>query len=225
MIKDYPRQCTQVLPSAVADAVNDVLRGVMENGGFGTLYGLQLQQQSAGKTGTTNSANSVWFVGYTPNLAGASMIAGVNNFGSPDSLIGKTIGGSTLYSASGSGTAGPMWGDTMHAIEKWLPDEKFQAPSATEISGVLVNVPATGGMSVDGARSKLENLGFTVEVGSMRYSSYPRGTVAFTDPGSNGQQSSGDVVTIYPSDGTPYVPPKKVVKKSKKKKKNGNNNG
>lgn len=228
LLKDYPRQCTQVMPSAVADAVNDILRGVQEGNGFGAINGLSLGQQSAGKTGTTNSSFSVWFVGYTPNLAGASMIAGVTPTGIPDSLIGKTIGGSTLYSASGSGTAGPMWGDAMHTIEKWLKDETFQAPSATEITGVLVDVPSTGGLSVDSAKARLEDLGFKVIVGSERDSSYPRGTVAYTDPGSGGQQSSGDVVTIYPSDGTPYVPPQpsKPKKQSKPKKPgNGNNQG
>ncbi|WP_156388554.1 MULTISPECIES: penicillin-binding protein [unclassified Nocardioides] len=219
LLKDYPRKCTQVLPSAVADAVNDVLRGVQEGDGFGAINGLALGQQSAGKTGTTNSANSVWFVGYTPNLAGASMIAGVKEDGGPDSLIGKTIGGSTLYSASGSGTAGPMWGDAMHVIEQWLDDETFTPPSSTEISGVLVDIPPTGGMNVDDAKATLEDLGFKVIVASGQVdSSYNQGTVAYTDPGSGGQQSSGDVVTIYVSDGSPYVPPKQDPPKKKKKK-------
>ena len=39
--------------AAVADAVNDILRGVQEPGGFGYDAGLALNQPSAGKTGTT----------------------------------------------------------------------------------------------------------------------------------------------------------------------------
>ena len=89
VIKAYPKECQQVLPSAVADAVNDVLRGVMEPGGFGNNAGINTAQISAGKTGTTNSQQSVWFVGYTPNLAAASMIAGANQEGSPDTIVGK----------------------------------------------------------------------------------------------------------------------------------------
>src|SRR3546814_16644882 len=81
------------MPAATADAVNDSLRGVNEAGGFGYQNNIQPNQPSAGKTGTTNSANSVWFVGYTPTLAGASMIAGANADGSPSSLIGKSVGG------------------------------------------------------------------------------------------------------------------------------------
>src|SRR5690606_33001418 len=49
VLKEYPKDCTQVLPGAVADAVNDVLRGVQEPGGFGYSRGLALPQQSAGK--------------------------------------------------------------------------------------------------------------------------------------------------------------------------------
>lgn len=224
-IKNYPKQCTQVLPSAVADAVNDVLRGVQEGSGFGAINGLALGQESAGKTGTTNSANSVWFVGYTPNLAAASMIAGVNETGGPDSLIGKTVGGTTLYSASGSGTAGPMWGDAMKGVEQWLDDATFTPPSSTEIAGVLVDIPSLGGQSVDSAKATLEDLGFSVIVGSMVDSGYSRGTVAYTDPGAGSQQSSGDAVTIYVSDGTPYVPPPKKTNPPKKKKPKKGNNG
>src|SRR3546814_19316445 len=79
------------MPAATADAVNDILRGVNEAGGFGYQNNIQPNQPSAGKTGTTNSANSVWFVGYPPTLAGASMIAGANAEGSPPSLIGKSV--------------------------------------------------------------------------------------------------------------------------------------
>ena len=49
----------------------------MEPGGFG--YGaISTVQPDAGKTGTTQDGKAVWFVGYTPNLATAAMIAGAN---------------------------------------------------------------------------------------------------------------------------------------------------
>ena len=35
VLKDFPTDCEQVMPGATADAVNDILRGVMEPGGFG----------------------------------------------------------------------------------------------------------------------------------------------------------------------------------------------
>jgi membrane peptidoglycan carboxypeptidase len=222
VVKAYPKQCQQVLPSSVADAVNDVLRGVMEPGGFGNNAGINTTQVSAGKTGTTNSQFSVWFVGYTPNLAAASMIAGANQEGSPDTIVGKQIGGQTLYEASGSGTAGPMWGDAMKIIEQWLPDVDFSRPAADEITGLLVPIPATYGMSIDKATSVLEDAGFTVAVGGEIDSQLDRGLIAGSYPRSGDSTSSGDTVTIYPSDGSPYVAPKP---KSKPKKKGGGNGG
>ncbi len=225
-LKEYPSRCTQVLPQSTADAVNDVLRGVQEPGGFGASNGLQLDSPSAGKTGTSQEGKSVWFVGYTPQLSTAAMIAGADDLGKPIGLATQVIGGQYRSSASGSGFAGPMWGDAMHVIDDWLSNEDFVAPSAVDVKGVMTSVPSTGGMSVDEAQTLLAEAGFSVTIGSQRDSGYPQGTVAYTSPGSGSQLASGSNVTIYPSDGTPYVPPKKKdKKKDDKKQPNGNGNG
>ena len=94
-VKDYPAQCTQVLPESAADAVNDVLRGVQEDSGFGAINGLALDQPSAGKTGTTQDGKSVWFVGYTPQLATAAMIAGADSAGRPRASPARSSAAST----------------------------------------------------------------------------------------------------------------------------------
>ena len=86
-----------------ADAVNDVLRGVIE-GGFASAEALD--QPAAGKTGTTSSQKSVWFVGYTPQMAAAAMIAGANEYGTPVSLQYQTIGG-VYISSMPRGPASP----------------------------------------------------------------------------------------------------------------------
>lgn len=213
LLKEYPATCQQVLPSPVADAVNDVLRGVQESGGFGYDNGLALLQPSAGKTGTTQEGKAVWFVGYTPNLATAAMIAGANALGQPIRLAGQTIGGDYIYTASGSGFAGPMWGDAMKVIQQWLPDTDFIAPEATEIAGVLTTVPDVSGMTVESATATLQAAGFVVVNGGYRDSSITAGLVAYSSPGAYAQFASGDTVTIYQSDGTPYVPPKKKKKR------------
>ena len=70
------------MQEATADTVNDILRGVMEPGGFGQT--LALDKPSAGKTGTIQNNAAVWFNGYTPELATAAMIAGANSQGQPD---------------------------------------------------------------------------------------------------------------------------------------------
>ncbi len=205
-LKDYPARCTQVMPSSVADAVNDVLRGVQEPGGFGYGAGINTVQPSAGKTGTIQENRAVWFAGYTPNLATAAMIAGANIEGQPITLNGQTIGDSFVSAAFGSTLAGPMWGDAMKVIEQYLDDEDFVAPSGTDVLGVLTGIPDLGGQDVDSARVTLEELGFTVSLGGSVPSGYAEGTVAYTGPGAGVELASGDTVVIYPSTGRPPRP-------------------
>jgi membrane peptidoglycan carboxypeptidase len=206
-VKNYPAQCTQVIPESAADAVNDVLRGVQEDSGFGAINGLALDQPSAAKTGTTQDGKSVWFVGYTPQLTAAAMIAGADRQGKPKGLAGQVIGGQYISTASGSGFAGPMWGDAMHAIDDRLANVDFVAPSPEDIRGVLTTIPSTSGMGVEQATQVLEDANFSVSVAGSVDSSYAEGTVAYTAPGGGSQLGSGGLVTIYPSDGTPFVPP------------------
>ncbi|GAA1942899.1 transglycosylase domain-containing protein [Nocardioides hwasunensis] len=203
VLKDFAPSCQQVMPGATADAVNDILRGVME-GGFGNA--LQIGKPSAGKTGTTNDGRSVWFVGYTPALAAAAMIAGANGEGQWLELEGQTIGGRYIYSASGSGFAGPIWGDAMATISAKLPDENFQAPAGDEIAGVLSSVPDVTGISVEEATAQLQAAGFTVADGGPVNSRTDEGLVAKTSPDAGTRLSSGDTVTLYTSTG--YMPPK-----------------
>ncbi len=144
-LKDYPKRCNQVIEQKTADAVNDILRGVIE-GGFASAQALD--QDAAGKTGTTNGGRAVWFIGYTANLATASMIAGANEFGTPIGLEGQTIGGDYIGNASGSGFAGPMWGDAMRVIDDYLDDESFVYPSEVAGAGATSAAPppsSTGG--------------------------------------------------------------------------------
>jgi membrane peptidoglycan carboxypeptidase len=204
-LKTYPQQCQQVIAAPVADAVNDVLRGVQSPTGFGAA--LMLNQESAAKTGTNNDNMSVWYMGYTPNLATASMIAGANRLGHWVTLNGQLLAGSYVPTAHGSTTAGPMWYDAMKVIQQWLPDATFTPPSGEDVNGVLTTVPDVGGEPYDQAAQQIKAAGFSVVDGGYRDSSYATGPVAYTSPSGGSQAPSGTAVTIYRSDGTPYVPP------------------
>jgi membrane peptidoglycan carboxypeptidase len=206
-IADYPDDCRQLLPQPVADAVNDILRGVQEPGGFGYDNGLGLSQPSAGKTGTIQENRAVWFIGYTPNLATASMLAGANTLGQPITLNGQYVGGSYIDRAFGSTDAGPIWGDAMHVVEDYLPDVDFVAPDPTAVEGQLVSIPSVGGLSPSEASARLQAAGFSATIGPYVDSSYSAGTVAYTSPGAGATAPTGSSVTIYVSDGSPYVPP------------------
>jgi membrane peptidoglycan carboxypeptidase len=202
LLKEYGASCTQVLTNAVADTVNSILKGVLEPGGFG--QNITINQEDAGKTGTTQSARAVWFNGYTPNLSTATMLAGANSFGQPIGLEGLTVGGTYISSASGSGLAGPIWGQAMGEVEQWLPDVTFTPPDLSALGGAETTVPSVAGLPVPSARRQLEEAGFNVLVQPEAYSEYPEGTVAYTDPGSGGVAPAGTVVSIYPSTG--FVP-------------------
>ncbi|MEW6153540.1 MAG: transglycosylase domain-containing protein [Actinomycetota bacterium] len=64
------RPGNRVLAEAVADNVNDVLKGVVQ---FGTGTGAAIGRPdgTAGKTGTSEDFGDAWFVGYTPQLSTA----------------------------------------------------------------------------------------------------------------------------------------------------------
>jgi beta-lactam-binding protein with PASTA domain len=74
---------------------------------------------------------------------------------------------------------------------------------------VLTTVPDVGGQPYAAAQHQLEQMGFTVADGGYRDSGYPKDTVAYTSPGGGTQVSSGTAITIYRSDGSPYVPPRR----------------
>ena len=206
VLREYPARCAQVLRPEVADGVNYVLRGVQEPGGFGYLRGITIPQVSAGKTGTTQEGKAVWFVGYTPNLAAASMIAGANYVGQPMGLDYQSVGGSVIYGASGSSVAGPMWSDAMDVVAQWLPDLDFVDPPVEIIRGVPTDVPDVAGMSVPQAVGTLRAAGFRVDVGPLVDSAYTEGTVAYSLPAAGARAGRGSIVIVYISDGTP--PPK-----------------
>jgi membrane peptidoglycan carboxypeptidase len=135
LLHRYSPQCRRVLRKPIADAINDVLRGVQEPGGFGHSAGISLAQPSAGKTGTIDRNMAVWFVGYTPDLAAAAMIAGADRRGHWVTLNGQVVGGELITEAFGSTEAGPMWGDAMKAIQARLSDRDFVRPPRWVVTG------------------------------------------------------------------------------------------
>jgi membrane peptidoglycan carboxypeptidase len=199
VFKTYPTNCQQVMQQNTADTVNDILKGVMARGGFGAA--LALDKPSAGKTGTRQENKAVWFDGYTPALATASMIAGANQDGVPITLNGQTVGGSYIATAHGSTTAGPMWADAMRAIQDLLPAVDFVKPIATQASPDLSIVPNVVGMTVPDAQTLLEGLGFTVTVVGQVQSDLPAGLVAQISPEAGATMYSGSTVSLYTSTG------------------------
>jgi penicillin-binding protein 1A len=110
----------RVLDADVADTVTAILQGVIQRG---TGTAANIGRPAAGKTGTTNSSQDAWFVGYTPQLTTAVWVgfhAGEIPMQPPRTAI--TVFGGT-YPAR-------IWQKYMAAVLAGEPVEPFTAPPA-----------------------------------------------------------------------------------------------
>lgn len=99
----------QVYDTAAADAMTDILQGVMTNG---TAKGQGVSgMPSAGKTGTTNENKDGWFAGYTPYYTTSIWVG----YDSPRWLKGLT----------GSAYPAEIWHNFMEEIHSGLPVKNF----------------------------------------------------------------------------------------------------
>jgi penicillin-binding protein 1A len=90
----------RAIDAEVAYVLTSMMRDVVDRGTGTAVRGVGYTGPAAGKTGTTNDAADVWFVGYTPELVGAVWI------GFDDR---KTI----FRGATGGSLAAPIWGRVM----------------------------------------------------------------------------------------------------------------
>lgn len=98
----------EVLDSLSAAIVRDLMRTAVDNGtGYNarnpTLGNLPYEVPAAGKTGTTNDATDIWFIGFTPDLI-ASVWFG---FDRPRPVTRNAAGGTF---------AAPVWGQFMRTL-------------------------------------------------------------------------------------------------------------
>ncbi|WP_328943949.1 transglycosylase domain-containing protein [Streptomyces sp. NBC_00250] len=97
--------CTRAMSERTADLINQMLKGVVEDG-TGTKAGLS-DRDNAGKTGTTNDRKDAWFVGYTPNLSTAVWVG--DDVGEQKPMYQITIGGEYYAKVCGGCLPGPIW--------------------------------------------------------------------------------------------------------------------
>ena len=103
----------RVMNAITAYQLTSMMKGVVENG---TARGkIDLGVPVAGKTGTTNDAKDVWFVGFTSNIAAGCYIG----YDQPRSLGD---------SASGGGMCAPVFNKVMQAATKKYGGGPFEVP-------------------------------------------------------------------------------------------------
>ena len=127
----------QVIDPMTAYQVTSILEGVITRGTGQAIK--VLNRHLAGKTGTTNDAKDVWFVGYSSDLAVGLYLG----YDQPRSL------GATAYAAE---YAAPVFRDFMAAALKDKPDVPFRAPIGIK----LIGVDYRSGMRSSGKESIIE---------------------------------------------------------------------
>jgi membrane peptidoglycan carboxypeptidase len=131
----------QEFDETVMDNVNFALQQVV-NVGTGTTA-LGLGRPSAGKTGTTDNNMSAWYVGYTPQLSTAVMMAKSDKAGNMVTLEGT--GG--MYSVTGGSFPAQMWTAYMRGALEGEPVETFQMPGEWIAGGGSTLSPSPTGSS------------------------------------------------------------------------------
>jgi penicillin-binding protein 1A len=127
----------QVLDPLTAYQMTSMLEGVVQRGTATVIR--DVGKRLAGKTGTTNEAKDVWFVGYSPDLA-----------------VGVYLGFDKPKSLGNSATAGqyaaPVFRDFMRQALAGKPDTPFRVPANIK----LIPVDPRTGMRSSGQGAFLE---------------------------------------------------------------------
>ncbi|MDX3076384.1 transglycosylase domain-containing protein [Streptomyces sp. MI02-7b] len=119
---DKPK-ATEAMPSEVADNVTDVLQNVIQKGTG--MKALALGRAAAGKTGTTDSNKSAWFVGYTQQLS--TSIAMFRENPKTHSLLSMN-GTAGVASIHGGDIPTQVWTEYMKSALKGTQDTGFPKP-------------------------------------------------------------------------------------------------
>jgi membrane peptidoglycan carboxypeptidase len=192
--------CERALDEPVADAMNQLLAGVVQNG---TGRAMALGRPVAGKTGTTTDNYDVWFVGHTPDLATAVWVGDPGRVRKGkivrQKMRGITINGRTINAAAGSTVAGPIWREAMLRSLKDTPETPFKRPELQFVEGEDIEVPDTRDMTGDEAIDALAEVGLVGQVNERDVfsRSIDKGRVVFSYPAAGTTVTVGDEVDVY----------------------------
>jgi membrane peptidoglycan carboxypeptidase len=215
-------------PDVVADATYAMQQVVQS--GSGKDWVKPLDRPIAGKTGTSWSNKSAWFVGFTPDISTSVSMMQVGEDGKAQDTItkfGKTRSGRAIKEVTGGTWPAFLWqsymkqaftlpqfsavtefppradvnkGATSTATPSTTPTE---APTeqATEQAPQTVAVPNLEGKYEADATATLAALGLTPNVVSESSDSVSSGRVVRVDPKAGAQVPAGSAVTIVVSTG------------------------
>jgi penicillin-binding protein 1A len=127
---------SRAISSDVAFLTVNLMRDVMDRGTGAPARGAGFRQPAAGKTGTTNEAADVWFIGSTPSIT-----AGI--------WIGMDERKRIMRQATGGRLAAPVWGRVMRSVatggEDWSPPAGIEQHQVDAYGNVVsANCPTFG---------------------------------------------------------------------------------
>ncbi|MBV9774440.1 MAG: PBP1A family penicillin-binding protein, partial [Gemmatimonadetes bacterium] len=129
-----------VIEPAAAFVLTSMLQDVVARGTGTMVRAVGFGGPAAGKTGTTNAATDVWFIGYTPELVGTVWIG----LDKPETIV---------PGASGGTLAAPVWGRIMSRVyagrpmpRPWSPPSGVATAQVDRVTGIPVDAacPARG---------------------------------------------------------------------------------
>ena len=123
VVYEHQDNPTRAVSEAVAEAVTNVLEGVVANGATGYYVAdyNTTNQPIAGKTGTSDDAEDLWFCGYTPQITCAVWS------GYPDARVAVTVNGGV---GTTQNTVQPIWTNFMNKVLAGVAREEF--PTTTD---------------------------------------------------------------------------------------------
>ncbi|HEY9290986.1 MAG TPA: transglycosylase domain-containing protein [Microlunatus sp.] len=199
--------CKRVLSPEVAGAVNKVLSGVV-NGGSAPGARLDDHRAQAGKTGTSDSHNAIWFIGYTPEIAASAMISidstrapfnkakpGYRRMGVEGYRVPST---DVFLNGSGGGDVGPgIW---KPAVSEYLADKPgtaFGKVPDSLVHGKQIEMPDLTGLNDQQAIKRLKDIGLTVVRESKPSDTVPKGKLIGISPSSGKIAQYGTVTAVF----------------------------
>lgn len=130
------RSGSQVVPTDVAQKINDVLSDTAAAAPLGLNAYRGFSQEVALKTGTTNDYRDAWITGYTPNLV-TTFWAGNND-------------NSAMVRRTGGAIVAPAWSEFMHYALTRVPSQPFSraeyAPASKAVLHGNWQVPGSDGL-------------------------------------------------------------------------------
>jgi penicillin-binding protein 1A len=130
-----PQTAQHVLDPGVAYLATSLMEEVVDRGTGTAVRREGFWLPAAGKTGTTNDARDVWFVGMTPDLAAAVWFG----FDQPKQIMPNAFGGNM---------AAPVWARTMKAAYATRPAPQPWTPPSSLVS-MPVDVRSGGAATED----------------------------------------------------------------------------